>query len=104
MCRAVCHDMKAGGLHPVRCWHFCLPSAEHFIFCARLWLVVAHTAMLCLKGAGQSAPCCIEPKNVLHIRGEKTTLYSKNTTFLQVIFPLPIPFQVSLVPDIIQWC
>lgn len=40
---------------------------------------------------------------MLHIRGERTTLYSKNTAFLQVIFPLSIPFQVSLVPDIIQW-
>lgn len=26
-------DIKAGGLHPVRCWHFGLPSAEHFILC-----------------------------------------------------------------------
>lgn len=35
MCHAVYqgHDMNTGGLHPVRCWHLGLPSAEHFILC-----------------------------------------------------------------------
>lgn len=27
------HDMEAGGLQPVRCWHFGLFLVEHFILC-----------------------------------------------------------------------
>lgn len=85
--------MKAGGLHPVRCWHLGLPSAEHFILCQAV-ISKKHTLpCFASEGLDTQHPAVSSPRMCCILEGKKLHCTLKILPFCRSYFLSLFPFR-----------